>query len=104
MAVGLLHLTPVAASDQVTSRPVKIEFADGSPTIELDMIDPTVTFTANVGQAYTVTPLGDVNVVGSGPVVGPFSGIVAVPILPPTGVPGPVAVLGVTWSDVAAPL
>lgn len=100
--VNTIHLSPVNPDDQITSRPCTVDFADGTtPQLQIDMIDPAATFTAEDGAIITVTALGDVNVMGPGPVLGgPFPYTVQPtpppPPPPPTSVPGPVTVLGVS--------
>jgi hypothetical protein len=89
------QLSPVNPADQVTSRPVTVSFDDGTPSINLDMIDPAASFDANDGQTGNVAALGDINAVGQGQVSGaPFQFTVSGGA--PTAVPGPVLVTGVT--------
>jgi hypothetical protein len=89
------QLSPVNPADQVTSRPVTVSFDDGTPSINLDMIDPAASFDANDGQTGNVAALGDINAIGQGQVSGaPFQFTVSGGA--PTAVPGPVSVTGVT--------
>lgn len=91
--VCTIQLSPVDPAAQVTSRPCKVVFADGTPTVNVDMINPAATFTGTDGQQVTVTALGDVNVVGQGSPSDPFPYKVGPP--PPTVVPVKPTVLGV---------
>lgn len=93
------QLSPLNQANQVTSRPVRIDFNDGTPSLNLDMIDPAASFQANDGQQGTVTALGDINVNGQGQVTGvPFTFNIGgvTPPGPPTGVPDPVSVIGLS--------
>lgn len=89
-----IKLSPADPAAQVTSRPCQVVFADGTPTVNVDMINPDATFPANDGQVVTITALGDINVVGQGPPSDPFHYTVAPP--PPTVVPVKPTVEGVT--------
>jgi hypothetical protein len=73
MLKGVVQLQAVDPAKQLTSRPVRIDFADGSPSVTIDVIDPNASFTANDGATGTATPTGSVNAAGTGPAGTAFS-------------------------------
>jgi hypothetical protein len=73
MQKGVVQLQAVDPAKQLTSRPVRIDFADGTPSVTIDVIDPNASFTANDGATGTATPTGSVNAAGTGPAGAAFS-------------------------------
>lgn len=90
--LGTVHLSPAPIG--VTSRPVTVTFVNGAPSVTLDLIVPTATFSCNEGDVGNVTA-SDVNLVGASPVSAPFSFTAAATITesPPTP-----TIMGVSFS------
>ena len=73
MMTGTVTLVPVSDTT-LTSRPVRIDFAGGSPSVTVDCImDGTATFDVPPNEiSGTATPTGSSNALGTGPAGDPF--------------------------------
>jgi hypothetical protein len=95
---GTPQLNAPDPAKAITSRPVRVDFNNGAPSVTLDMQDPSANFTCDDGVSGNVVPQGDVNAAGPGPAGSPF------PFTAPSGtgvgLPDTQTVTGVPFTQV----
>jgi hypothetical protein len=90
---GLIQLSPVNASDDVTHRMVTVVINGGATPIVFDDLSGTATFACNPGDVCVITD-ADSNAAGTSLVSAPYTAMAPAP----ANVPAQPTVLGVTFT------